>query len=121
MDNVFRNALQAGTGDNVLPLCKVQQSLRCITVLEESRTTTIAGNKAITAAPAQDGLTIIIFVSVKGNAQTVPNRINNKGWLNLGFLAGAKLKISYKINPYCAPGTFVTPFLQKQLALESWP
>jgi hypothetical protein len=44
----------------ILPLCKVQLSLICITVLEESRTTTIAGNKAITAAPAQDGLTIII-------------------------------------------------------------
>ncbi len=93
MDNICRNALQAGTGDNVLPLCKVQQSLRCIMVLEESRTTTIAGNKGITAVPAQDGLTIIIFDSVKGNARTVPNRINNKGWLNLGFLTGAKLKI----------------------------
>jgi hypothetical protein len=68
MDNIWRNVLQAGTGDNVLPLCKVQQSLGCITVLEESRTTTIARNKAITAAPAQDDLTIIIFDSVKGNA-----------------------------------------------------
>ncbi len=94
MDNIYRNALQAGTGDNVLPLCKVRQSLRCITVLEESRTTMIARNKAITAVPAQDGLTIMISNSVKGNAQTVPNRINNKGWLNLGFLTGAKLKIS---------------------------
>jgi hypothetical protein len=72
----------------------MQQSLRCITVLEESRTTTIAGNKAITAAPAQDGLTIIIFDSVKGNAWTVPNGINNNGWLYLRFLTGAKLKIS---------------------------
>jgi hypothetical protein len=63
-------------------------------VLEESRTTMIAGNKAISAAPAQDGITIIIFDSVKGNARTVPNRINNKGWLYLGFLTGAKLKIS---------------------------
>jgi hypothetical protein len=94
MDNVWRNVPQAGTGDNVLPLCKVQQSLRCIMVLEESRTTTIAGNKAITAVPAQDGLTIIIFDSVEGNAWTVPNRINNNGWLNLGFLTGAELKIS---------------------------
>ncbi len=63
-------------------------------VLEESRTTTIAGNKAITAAPAQDGLTIIIFDSVKGNARTVPNGINNKGWLYLGLLTGAESKIS---------------------------
>ncbi len=63
-------------------------------MLEESRTTTIAGNKAITAAPAQDGLTIIIFDSAKGYARTVPNGINNKGWLYLGFLTGAKLKIS---------------------------
>jgi hypothetical protein len=63
-------------------------------VLEESRTTTIARNKAITAAPAQDGLTVIIFNSVEGNAQTVPNKINNKGWLYLGFLTGAELKIS---------------------------
>ncbi len=94
MDNIWRNVPQAGAGDNVLPHCKVWQSLRCIMVLEESRTTTISGNKAITAAPSQDGLTIIIFNSVKGNAWTVPNRINNKGWLNLGFLTGAKLKIS---------------------------
>ncbi len=63
-------------------------------VLEESRTTTIARNKAITAAPAQDGLTIIIFNSVKGYAWTVPNGIMNKGWIYLGFLTGAKLKIS---------------------------
>jgi hypothetical protein len=63
-------------------------------VLEESRTTTVAGNKAITAAPAQDGLTIIIYKSVKGNARTVSNRIKNKGWIYLGFLTGAKLKIS---------------------------
>ncbi len=62
-------------------------------VLEESRTTMIAGNKAITEAPAQDGLTIIIFDSVKGYAQTVPNGIKNKGWIYLGFLTGAKLKI----------------------------
>jgi hypothetical protein len=66
MDIICRNVPQTGTGDNVLPLCKVRQSLRCITVLEESRTTTIAGNKAITIARAQDGLTIIIFDSVKG-------------------------------------------------------
>jgi hypothetical protein len=94
MDNICRNVLQASTGDNILPRRKVRQSLRCITVLEEFRTTTIAGNKAITTAPAQDGLTIIIFVSVKGYAWTVPNRLNNKGWLYLGFLTGAKLKIS---------------------------
>jgi hypothetical protein len=94
MDNICRNVLQAGSGDNILPLCKVQQSLRCITVLKESRTTTIAGNKAITTAPAQDGLTIIIFDSVEGYAQTIPNGINNKGWLYLGFLTGAELKIS---------------------------
>jgi hypothetical protein len=49
-------------------------------VLEESRTPTIAGNKAITATPARDGLTIIIYKSVEGNAQTVPNGIKNKGW-----------------------------------------
>jgi hypothetical protein len=94
MDNIFRNVLQAGTGDNILPLCKVRQSLRCVSVLEESRTTTIARNKAITTAPAQDGLTIIIFDSVKGYARTVPNEINNKGWLYFGLLTGAKLKIS---------------------------
>jgi hypothetical protein len=76
------------------PICKVRQSLRCITVLEESRTTTIAGNRAITTAPAQDGLTIIIFDSVEGNARTVPNGIDNKGRLYLGFLTGARLKIS---------------------------
>jgi hypothetical protein len=63
-------------------------------VLEESRTTMIAGNKAITAVPAQDGLTIIIFDSVEGNSRTVPNVINNKGWLYLRFLTGAELKIS---------------------------
>jgi hypothetical protein len=62
-------------------------------VLEESRTTTIAGKKAITAAPAQDGLTIIIFNSVEGYARTVLNQIKNKGWLYLGFLTGAELKI----------------------------
>ena len=62
-------------------------------MLEESRTTTIAGNKAITAAPARDGLIIIIFDSVEGNAQTVPNGIKNKGWIYLGFLMGAELKI----------------------------
>jgi hypothetical protein len=63
-------------------------------VLEESRTTMIAGNKAITKAPARDGLTIIIFDSVKGYARTVPNRINNKGWLYLRFLTRAESKIS---------------------------
>jgi hypothetical protein len=63
-------------------------------VLEESRTTTVAGNKAISAAPAQDGLTIFIFNSVEGNARTVPNRIHNKGWLYLGFLTGSKFNIS---------------------------
>jgi hypothetical protein len=94
MDNICRNVPQAGTGDNVLPLCKVQQSLRCITVLAESRTPMIAGNKAITTAPAQDGLTIIIFDSVKGYALTVPNGIKKKGWIYLGFLTGAELKIS---------------------------
>ncbi len=94
MDKICRNVLQAGTGDNILPLCKVQQSLRCIMVLEESRTTTIAGNKTITPAPAQDGLTIIILDSVKGYARTVPNGINDKGWLYLRFLTGDKLKIS---------------------------
>jgi hypothetical protein len=51
----------------------VRQSLGCITVLEESRTTTIAGNKAMTAAPARDGLTIIIYGCVDGYARTVPN------------------------------------------------
>jgi len=62
-------------------------------VLEESRTTTIVGNKAITAVPAQDGLTIIIFDSFKGYARTVPNGIKNKGWVYLGFLTGAESKI----------------------------
>ncbi len=94
MDNIWTNVPQAGTGDNILPLRKVRQSLRCITVLEESRTTTIAGNKAITSVPAQDGLTIIIIDSVEGYARTVPNGINNKGWLYLGFLTGDELKIS---------------------------
>jgi hypothetical protein len=94
MDNICRNVPQAGTGDNIPPICKVRQSLRCTTVLEESRTTTIAGNEAITTAPAQDGLTIIIINSVEGNAQTVLNGINNMGWLYLGFLTGAELKIS---------------------------
>ncbi len=94
MDNILRNVPQAGTGDNVLTLCKVRQSLRCISVLEESRTTMIVENKAITAAPAQDGFTITIFHSVEGYARTCPNRINNKGWLYLGFLTGAQLKIS---------------------------
>jgi hypothetical protein len=69
-------------------------------VLEESRTTTIAGNEAITTAPAQDGLTIIIFDSVEGYAQTVPNRINNKGWLYCGFLTGAELKIKKYARRY---------------------
>jgi hypothetical protein len=63
-------------------------------VLDESRTTTIARNKAITAAPAQYGLTIIIYKSVKGNARIVPNGIKNMGWIYLGFLTGAKLKNS---------------------------
>jgi hypothetical protein len=63
-------------------------------VLEESRTTTIARNKAITAAPARDGLTIIIFDSVEGYARTAPNGIKNKGWIYIGFLTGATLKIS---------------------------
>jgi hypothetical protein len=94
MDNIRRNVLQAGTGHNVLPLCKVQQCLGCIMVLEESRTTTIARNKAIIAAPAHDGLTIIIIDNVEGYARTVSNRISNKGWLYLRFLTGAKLKIS---------------------------
>jgi hypothetical protein len=93
MDNIYRNVPQASTGNNVLPLRKVRQSLRCITVVEKSRTTTIAGNETITTAPAQDGLTIIIFFSVKGYAWTVPNGINNKEWLYLGFLTGAELKI----------------------------
>jgi hypothetical protein len=62
-------------------------------VLEESRTTTIAGNKAITAVPAQDSLTIIIYESVKGN-RTVPNGSKNKGWIYLRFLTGAELKIT---------------------------
>jgi hypothetical protein len=79
MDYNCRNVPQAGTGDNVFSLCKVQQNLRCITGIEESRTTTIARNKAITAAPAQDGLTVIIFDSVEGYAWTVPNGIKNKG------------------------------------------
>jgi hypothetical protein len=48
-------------------------------VHEESRTTTIARNMAITAVLALDGLTIIIFDSVEGYAGTVPNGINNKG------------------------------------------
>jgi hypothetical protein len=63
-------------------------------VLEESRTTTITRNKAIIAVPAYDGLTIIIIDSVEIYARTVSNGINNKGWLYLGFLTGAKLKIS---------------------------
>jgi hypothetical protein len=63
-------------------------------VLKESRTTTVTRNKAITEAPAQDGLTIIIYDSVKDNARTVPNCIKNKGWIYLGFLTGAELKIS---------------------------
>jgi hypothetical protein len=32
--------------------------------------------------------------SVEGYARTVLNGINNTGWLYLGFLTGAKLKIS---------------------------
>jgi hypothetical protein len=94
MDNIWRSVPQASTGHNVLPLCKGRQSLGCITVLEESRTTTIAKNMAIIAAPAHDGLTIINIDGVKGYARTVPNGINNKGWLYLGFLTGAKLEIS---------------------------
>ena len=68
MDNNWSNVLQAGTGHNVLPLCKVGQSLGCMTILEESRTTTVARNKAIIVAPAHDGLTIIIFDRVEGYA-----------------------------------------------------
>ncbi len=94
MDNILRNVPQAGTGHNIVPLCKVWQSFGCSTVLEESRTTTVAGNKAISAVPAQDGLAIFIFNSVEGNAWTVPNGIHNKGWLYLGFLTGAKFNIS---------------------------
>jgi hypothetical protein len=63
-------------------------------VIEESRTTTIARNKAITAAPARDGLTIIIYKSIKGNARIVPNGIKNKWWNYLGLLTGAEMKIS---------------------------
>jgi hypothetical protein len=63
-------------------------------VLEESRTPTIAGNNAINAAPARDGLTIIIYKSVEGNVRTVPNGIKNKGWIYLGLLTGAKMKTS---------------------------
>jgi hypothetical protein len=50
-------------------------------VHEESRTTTIAGSKEITAAPAWGGLTVIIYESVEENAQTVPNGVKNKGWI----------------------------------------
>jgi hypothetical protein len=69
MDNIWRNVLQASTGHNVLPLCKVQQSLGCITVLEESRTTTIAGNKVIIdrnceVLPIYYDLLIVMFVSI---------------------------------------------------------
>jgi hypothetical protein len=103
MDNIWRNVPQAGTGHNILPLCNVRQSLGCITVLEESRTTTIAGNKAILTAPAHDGLTIIIIHSVKGYARTVPNGFNNKGWLYLGFLTGAKLKVNQQICHHLNP------------------
>jgi hypothetical protein len=88
---MFRKPVQVTMS---FPFCKVQQSLGCITVLEESRTTTIAENKAIIAAPAHDGLTIIIIHSVEGYARTVSNEIKIKGWLYLGFLTGAKLKIS---------------------------
>jgi hypothetical protein len=49
-------------------------------VLEESRTTTIARNRPITTAPAQDGLTIIIYKSVDVFTRTVSNGIKNKGW-----------------------------------------
>ncbi len=63
-------------------------------VLEESRTTWIAGNKAITAAPAKDGLIIIIYESDEGNARTIPNRIKNKGRIYVGFLTGAEMKTS---------------------------
>jgi hypothetical protein len=63
-------------------------------VLEESRTTTIAGNMAITAVLARDGLTIIIYKSVEGNARTVPNGIRKKGGIYLGFLTGSEMKIS---------------------------
>jgi hypothetical protein len=50
--------------------------------------------KGNTTAPAWDGLTIIIYESVEGNARTVPNGIKNKGWIKLGFLTGAKMKTS---------------------------
>jgi hypothetical protein len=71
-------------------------------VLEESRTTTIAGNKSITIVPARNGLTIIIYKSVEGNARTVPSGIKNKGWIYVGFLTGAKMKTSeiFIINTY---------------------
>jgi hypothetical protein len=76
-------------------------------VLEKSRSTTIAGNKAITAAPAQDGLTIIIYKSVKGNARTVPNGIKrNRGWIYLGFLTGARSSSSTSI--FACIGTSTT-------------
>jgi hypothetical protein len=74
------------------PLVRCDKALDAFTVLEESRTTTISGNKAIAAAPSRDGLTIIIYKSVKGNAQTLPNRIKNIGWIYLGFLTGAEMK-----------------------------
>jgi hypothetical protein len=79
MDNFCRNVSLAGASDSVLPLCKVWQSLRCIMVLEESRTSTIAGNKAITLLPAQDGLTITIYGCVKGYARTVLTLIQEQG------------------------------------------
>jgi hypothetical protein len=104
MDNICRNVLQAGTGDNVLSLCKVQQNLRCILLLKESRTTTITKNKATTVAPAQNVLTIIIFDSVERYARTVPKEIKKKGRIYLGFLTGAELKIReiiVIIIPFC--------------------
>ncbi len=82
MDNIWRNLLQARTCDNVLPLRKVWQSLRLIMVLEESRTTMIARNKTITALPARDGLTIIIYKSVEGNALKVPKESITRGGSN---------------------------------------
>ena len=63
-------------------------------MLEESRTTMIARNEAITAVPDWDGLIIIIYKSVKGNARIVTNGIKNMGWIYLGFLTGAELKNS---------------------------
>jgi hypothetical protein len=58
---------------------KALDALRCLKNLEPPQ---LPGIRAITAAPARDGLTIIIYKSVKGNdARTVPNGIKNKGWI----------------------------------------